>query len=156
MLSTVFLTSQIGTIGWTSQNGFLTRLEYLHGHPADISPTTALDKRISQQISDYFAGTLYQFDLPLDVQGTAFQQRVWQALCNIPYGETRSYGELASELNTSARAIGNACRANPIPLIIPCHRITAQHGLGGFSGQTQGEMLDIKKFLLGHEQAHRI
>jgi methylated-DNA-[protein]-cysteine S-methyltransferase len=72
----------------------------------------------------------------------------------IPPGRTRSYGDIAAELGSSARAVGNACRANPIPLFIPCHRVVAKHGLGGFGGQTRGRLPEIKAWLLRHEQSH--
>ncbi|MDQ1363505.1 MAG: methylated-DNA-[protein]-cysteine S-methyltransferase [Pseudomonadota bacterium] len=91
------------------------------------------------------------FDLPLQLQGTAFQQRVWQALQKIPAGEVRTYGDLAQQLNTSPRAIGGACRANPLPIIVPCHRVVSRHGLGGYSGDTAGTNMDIKIGLLRHE-----
>ncbi len=89
---------------------------------------------------------------PLAPQGTPFQQRVWQALRGIPVGDTKTYGELARELNTSARALAGACRANPIPLLIPCHRVVAAHGPGGYMGQRDGEALAIKQWLLHHER----
>jgi len=91
------------------------------------------------------------FDLPLQLQGTAFQQRVWQALQRIPVGEVRTYGDLALQLNSSPRAIGGACRANPLPIIVPCHRVVSRHGMGGYSGDTAGANMDIKRGLLRHE-----
>lgn len=83
--------------------------------------------------------------------GTPFQQQVWQLLQDIPYGETRRYGELAAQIGSSARAVANACRANPLPLLIPCHRVVAANGTGGYMGQTGGEGLAIKQWLLQHE-----
>lgn len=85
------------------------------------------------------------------LEATDFQKRVLTTLQNIPYGETRTYGELASALQTSPRAIGNACRRNPLPLLIPCHRVVSQSGLGGFSGQTNGTMIEVKQYLLTRE-----
>jgi len=85
------------------------------------------------------------------LQGTDFQRRVWRALSKIPYAEVKTYGQLAKELQTSARAIGNACRQNPLPIIIPCHRIVASHGIGGFAGKTTGSHIDAKRWLLAHE-----
>ena len=79
-------------------------------------------------------------------------QRVWQALKQIPAGESICYGELAKQLGTSARAVGNACRANPLPIVVPCHRVVSASGLGGFMGQTQGAELTVKQWLLKHEQ----
>lgn len=89
---------------------------------------------------------------PLALTGTPFQQRVWQALCAIPSGQTRSYGELAAQLGSAARAVAGACRANPVPLLVPCHRVVAARGFGGYMGQTAGPALAIKRWLLQHEQ----
>lgn len=104
------------------------------------------------QLNAWFAGELYQFDLPLAPQGTPFQQRVWKALLEIPYGETRSYGDIARQIGkpTASRAVGAANGLNPIPIIIPCHRVIGSSGqLVGFGGG-----LPIKKQLLVLEQNH--
>lgn len=85
--------------------------------------------------------------------GTAFQQRVWHALGAIPAGTTRTYQELAAELNSGPRAVGQACRVNPYPLIIPCHRVIAKRGLGGYMGPNQSGLI-IKQALLAFEQEH--
>lgn len=87
----------------------------------------------------------------IDPAGTAFQHRVWSAMREIPAGETRSYGSLAREVNSGARAVANACRHNPLPIVIPCHRVVARHGLGGFSGQTAGPAISRKVWMLRHE-----
>ena len=84
-------------------------------------------------------------------QGSAYRNRVWTELCNIPFGDTISYSALAQRINSAARAIGNACRDNPYPLIVPCHRVVAVGGLGGYSGQTAGEQMAIKIKLLQFE-----
>jgi methylated-DNA-[protein]-cysteine S-methyltransferase len=103
------------------------------------------------QLTRYFAGTLTTFALPLAPQGTAFQRRVWDALLAIPYGALRSYGEVARDLRSVARAVGQACGANPIPIIVPCHRVLAENGgIGGFSGF---HGTDSKRFLLALEGA---
>lgn len=104
-----------------------------------------------KQIRQYLKNADFLFDLPINPQGTEFQRRVWTSLQQIPAGEVITYGELARELNSSPRAIGNACRKNPIPLIIPCHRVISAQGIGGFAGQTQGQKITIKKQLLQHE-----
>jgi len=83
--------------------------------------------------------------------GTPFQQRIWRELCTIPYGETRSYGELARKLGSSARAVAGACRRNPLPLLVPCHRVVAKGSLGGFMGEVSGPAVAIKAWLLQHE-----
>lgn len=89
---------------------------------------------------------------PLAPAGTPFQQRVWRALADIPPGQTRTYGELATQLGTAPRAVGGALRANPIPIIIPCHRILAAQGLGGYAGASE-EGRRRKAWLLAHEGA---
>jgi methylated-DNA-[protein]-cysteine S-methyltransferase len=111
----------------------------------------AKTSRVRQQVSDYFAGKRKSFDLPLAPAGTAFQQRVWTALQQIPFGETRSYGDLATAIKRTgaARAVGRANATNPICLIVPCHRVIGANGsLTGFAFGN-----DIKKKLLVHEGA---
>ena len=88
----------------------------------------------ARQLDAYFAGKLSRFDLPLRPQGTPFEGRVWAAMQQIPYGETRSYGDLAGAIGSVPRAVGRACGRNPIPIVIPCHRVLARDGLGGYSG----------------------
>ena len=105
------------------------------------------------QLERYFDNPKWQFDLPLALEGTHFQQSVWHAMQQIPVGETRSYGQIAALLKSSPRAVGNACRANPCPVVVPCHRIIAANGLGGFAGQRGGDKLAIKRDLLTYEGA---
>ena len=107
--------------------------------------------RLLQQIDAYCHQANFEFDLPLKLTGTDFQQRVWAELCRIPAGQVRTYGEIAGILSSSARAVGNACRANPVALVVPCHRVVAKNGAGGYMGQMDGENLDIKRRLLRHE-----
>lgn len=109
-----------------------------------------------QQISDYFAGVRQQFDLPLSLHGTPFQQQVWRAINNIPYAKTRSYRDLCIAIGrpAAARALGNACGRNPVGLIIPCHRVIQTNGsIGGFARST-GISVDIKRSLLAFEAEH--
>ena len=110
-------------------------------------------KEIHRQINCYFEDASFKFDINLKAEGTEYQNRVWRALQDIPLSQVMTYGELASKIDSGARAIGNACRNNPIPLIVPCHRIVSASGLGGFAGQLDGRLIDIKKFLLVHEGA---
>ena len=91
------------------------------------------------------------FDLPLLIEGTEFQRRLWQALCEIPRGTTRTYGELAKRLEVDARAIGQACGDNRLPIVIPCHRVVAANGIGGFAHATGGYLVEAKRWLLAHE-----
>lgn len=118
----------------------------------EIKQFSPLQQNINQQLQQYFQNPHHKFTLPFDLIGTAFQKKVWQALAAIPVGTTKTYGDLAKKLKTGARAIGNGCRQNPIPLIIPCHRVVAANSLGGFSGKRDGAALAIKQWLLKHEQ----
>ncbi len=103
------------------------------------------------QLQAYFEDGRQGFSLPVKLLGTDFQRRVWQALQAIPAGEVRTYGQLAEQLGSHSRAIGMACRNNPVPLIVPCHRVVAADGPGGFAGQRGGEKLALKRWLLAHE-----
>jgi methylated-DNA-[protein]-cysteine S-methyltransferase len=96
---------------------------------------TKLLRETKTQLDAYFDGTLQSFDLPLAPAGTPFQQQVWRAMCKIPYGATATYGMLAARLKSSARSVGTACGRNPLPILIPCHRVVAAgNRLGGYSG----------------------
>jgi len=103
-----------------------------------------------KQLLQYLQQPATRFDLPLAQQGTEFQQRVWQAISSIPLGEVRTYGELAREIGSGPRAVANACGANNLPLLVPCHRVVAQNGLGGFMQGKENSLL-IKQWLLKHE-----
>jgi methylated-DNA-[protein]-cysteine S-methyltransferase len=140
----------LGALTVSEEDGAIVALDW--GRGRDLTRTPLLDRAIAQ-IQAYFDGQRTRFDLPLAPRGTAFRQRVWAALLDIPHGETRSYGDLARELGSAARAIGQANGANPIPLIIPCHRCLAAGGaLGGYSG---GEGPATKAWLLAHERRVR-
>lgn len=108
------------------------------GRRRDPSPTPLLEEALDQ-LRRYFAGELTRFDLPLAPAGNEFQQSVFRELLAIPYGETRTYGDLAARLSTFGQPIGQACGANPIPVIIPCHRVLSAGGLGGYSGEGGSE-----------------
>jgi len=106
----------------------------------------------ARQLAAYFDGKLSCFDLPLTPGGSPFEARVWAAMQAIPYGQTRSYGDLAMAVGSAPRAVGRACGTNPIPIVIPCHRVLAKGGLGGYSGDGG---LVTKQRLLDLEGAHR-
>lgn len=153
------ISSPIGRIELEAEGGALVRLTMLPTKDSsaprrDNAPVSRDDARVldetEHQLKEYFARKRTNFDLPLHPEGTAFRQQVWRALCDIPYGETRTYGDLARKLKTAARAVGGACGANPIAIIVPCHRVTGGHGaLGGFSG---GDGCDTKRILLALEE----
>jgi methylated-DNA-[protein]-cysteine S-methyltransferase len=128
----------------------LVSLDYLKGSQR-VPPHAPLARDVARQLEAYFADPARGFDVPLDLHGTAFQQRVWAAMRTIAPGHTASYGDLARRLNSAPRAVGQACRRNPLPVIVPCHRVVARQGLGGYSGEVAGDNLRIKQALLSHE-----
>jgi methylated-DNA-[protein]-cysteine S-methyltransferase len=111
-----------------------------------------LAKQTQMKLESYFHHAHNEWELPLVKCGTIFQQKVWQYLQTIPLGETRYYSDVAKALNSSAQAVGNACRANPFVILVPCHRVISKAGLGGYDGQTNGKNLVIKQWLLDHER----
>jgi len=130
----------------------LTGIDFMPLGTPVLEPQDAISKQACIQLQSYLADPLFNFDLPLALHGTVFQSSVWQALRQIPSGSTLSYGELAKRLHSAPRAVGQACGANPIPVIIPCHRVLARHGLGGFMNSISGDPLAIKRWLLRHER----
>jgi len=145
--------SPVGRLAIYTDAGRVVRLDYGVRSAPCGETDNPLHKQIKQQLQAYFERPGSRLNLPLDMQGTPFQLKVWQALRAIPVSQTLSYGELADKLHTSARAVGNACRANPVPLIVPCHRVVAKNGIGGFSGATRGGPIARKRWLLQHEGA---
>lgn len=139
-------------LGIMTDGTALTALKFLPlGTPA-LEPQDAVSRQVCTQLQAYLADPLFSFDLPLSPRGTVFQSTVWQALRQIPSGSTQSYGELAKRICSAPRAVGQACGANPIPVIIPCHRVLARDGLGGFMNSTGVDSLAIKRWLLQHER----
>lgn len=119
---------------------------------AEQAPSNALAAETARQLRAYLADPGFAFGLPLRPAGTAFQRRVWEQIAGIPNHQTRTYGELAKALHNAPRAVGQACGANPFPLVIPCHRVVASGGgLGGFARHGGGFLLDVKRWLLAHE-----
>ena len=139
-------------VGIRTLAGQLAAIDFLPSTTAVKPADNAIARQTVQQLEAYCSAERFQFNLPLRLSGSDYQNRIWHALLNIPAGETRSYGHMADQLQSSARAVGNACRANPVPIVIPCHRVVAKHGLGGYCGQTRGQGLRIKQWLLDHER----
>lgn len=148
-MSQISLHSPVGDLTLFEHDGKIVAVEWGWVEDQD---ETALLTEARRQLEDYFAGDREAFDLPLDpAGGTAFQMRVWNAMRSIPFGHVRTYGDLAAELGTSSRAVGTACGRNPLPILIPCHRVVGTGGrLGGYSGW---EGTDTKKRLLALEGA---
>jgi methylated-DNA-[protein]-cysteine S-methyltransferase len=113
------------------------------------------DHEIQQQFRQYWLNTDKPINIKLLKQGSAYRHKVWSELCKIPFGETMTYSALAGKIGSSARAVGNACRDNPYPVIIPCHRVVSVSGMGGYCGQTEGAFMAIKYKLLTFEAAHK-
>jgi methylated-DNA-[protein]-cysteine S-methyltransferase len=142
-----------GVLGIHCTNDALTGIDFLMATEKPQRATSAFAATVCKQLLRYFENPDMQFTVPLKPRGTPHQQKVWQAMCDIPRGETRRYGELSAELKSGAQAVGQACGANPIPIIIPCHRVVGKAGLGGFMQHASGDPLDIKRWLLMHEGA---
>jgi methylated-DNA-[protein]-cysteine S-methyltransferase len=141
--------SPLGRLTLFEEDGALTALDF--GGKKSVGEPTKLLLRAKRQLDAYFAGKLHDFDLAMTPHGSAFERRVWQLMTEIPYGETRSYGELAQALAAAPRAVGQACGRNPLPILIPCHRVLAAGGaLGGYSG---GAGVETKRRLLMLEGA---
>ena len=141
--------SPVGPLTISAVDGAIAAVDF--GAGGGPRPDTGVLAEAARQLTEYFAGERREFALPLAPSGTPFRLRVWQAMQAIPYGQTRSYGDLARALDSAPRAIGGACGANPIPLVIPCHRVVGAGGaLGGFSG---GAGCDTKRQLLALERA---
>jgi methylated-DNA-[protein]-cysteine S-methyltransferase len=147
------LPAPFAVLGIRTAGGLLTGIEYLPRGVATLAPINKLAAKACRQIERYLDDPEFQFDLPFEFNGTAFQQRVWQVICLIPCGKTLTYLDVARQLESAPRPVGGACGANRIPLVIPCHRVVASHGIGGFMNARSGAPLEIKKWLLRHEGA---
>jgi methylated-DNA-[protein]-cysteine S-methyltransferase len=134
-----------------TRGGKVVGIRYLPLATEAIPPKNPLAERAARQLERYRDDPDTVFDLPLLIEGSPLQRGVWQAMCAIPRGRTRTYGELARELGADARAIGQACGDNRLPIVIPCHRVVAADGIGGFSHTTEGYLIEVKRWLLAHE-----
>lgn len=146
------ISAPFGAIGIRVADDFLLGLELLPDNPGEQIPQQHFVQAVVRQLRQYLSDAQVKLDIACALQGTPFQQRVWQAIAQIPVGATITYSELARRVGSGPRAVANACGANHVPLVIPCHRVVAKHGLGGFmQGEAKG--LAIKQWLLRHEQA---
>jgi len=140
-----------GRLAIQTSDSRLVGIDYVDQRTSLKKPLTPIAKEVVNQLQQYFRNAEYSFDLPLQFDGTSHQQRVWQTLLNIKSGKTMTYGELATRIKSGARAVGNSCRRNPISIVIPCHRVVAANGIGGYGGHVDGNVLDRKRWLLKHE-----
>lgn len=144
-------------VGIVTREERVAGIRYLPPETAVQDPANALAERAARQIERYREDPDAKFDLPLLIEGNAFQRRVWEAMCAIPRGRTLTYGEMARKLggadHESARIVGQACGDNRLPIVIPCHRVVAADGIGGFGHATGGFLLEAKRWLLMHESS---
>ncbi len=142
-----------GAIGIRTEPGQVRELVYLPSHFNEKSPTDKLAELAAKQVEKYLVQPDYRFNLPLASAGTPFQQKVWKVISEIPRGDVLTYGEVARIIQSAPRAVGQACGANWFPLVVPCHRVTATGGLGGFANHDDetGFHLNVKRWLLAHE-----
>ncbi len=148
--------SPIGKLGVCIDSESITRIVWLEEKASELLkisegnvPNDCLKKMVIEALDNYFNSGLFESEISLRPQGTPFQLKVWQALKTIPFGSVRTYGDVAKECHSSSRAVGQACRRNNIPLFIPCHRVVAAKGLGGFMGGYRH--VERKRWLLQHE-----
>jgi len=127
-------------------------IDFLSRETPGLTPQSPMAERAAAELTAYFDDPRRPFTVDLELAGSLFQQRVWHTLSLLPAGMTVTYGRLARQLGTGARAVGAACRANPVPVIVPCHRVVSSTGLGGYGGEVVGRHLEIKQWLLQHER----
>lgn len=146
------IAAPFGGIGVRIAAGVVAEIVYLPASIPQQAPRSALAGRVARQVRAYLKDPDKRFDLPLAERGTAFQQRVWRAVAALRSGETATYGAIARTIASGPRAVGQACGANWFPLVIPCHRVLASGGIGGFSQHDDdGFHLGVKRWLLAHE-----
>ncbi len=149
------LATPFGAVGIRIDEEWLVGVDLLAALGEPLPPTSSLAREVCEQLRAYFADARFRFDLPLDVNGTDHQKAVWMVMQRIAPGDTLTYGELARRIKSSPRAVGQACGANRIPIVIPCHRVVSRAGLGGFMNAQGGDPLAIKRWLLEHERLRR-
>lgn len=145
------LATPFAVLGIHTAGASLTEIEYLPRGAATLDPVNRLAERVCRQIERYLDDPGFRFDLPFDCRGTEFQCRIWRAIAGIPSGRTLTYVDVARQLDTAPRPVGGACGANRLPLVIPCHRVVASNGIGGFMHSRRGPGIEIKRWLLKHE-----
>ena len=146
------IASPIGYLGLREDTGYLSNIELLGPQAQELAPQCALLREAARQLAAWFADPTFCFDLPLRAEGTEFRRKVWAEIARIPLGQVVTYADIARAIASAPRAVGGACGANPLPIIVPCHRVVAVNGLGGFNAQKDGvDWLPIKRWLLAHE-----
>ena len=148
------LRTPFAVLGIRERGGRIVAIDYLPLATEDLVPTTSLAAEAVRQLLAYVDDPQARFDLPVASHATVFEDRVWREIAAIPAGQVRTYGDIAKAIRSMPRAVGGACGRNPLPLIIPCHRVVAAGGrLGGFMGGKEHDPLAVKRWLLRHEGA---
>lgn len=152
-LFSAIVSAPFGCVGIRTEAGCVSEIVYLPPRFSEQAPSDSAAELAANQISTYLRRPDFKFTLPLKQVGSAFQNRVWQAIASVPRGQVLTYGQIAKRIQSAPRAVGQACGANWFPLVIPCHRITASGGIGGFAGHDDehGFHLGVKHWLLAHE-----
>lgn len=152
-LSQIIIASPIGNILISINDDYIDKIELFTSISVIHNEYhSAIRQQLVDQFTDYFKQAHNNWSISLVKVGTSFQRKVWQHLQTIPVGQTQTYSDIANVLKTSPRAVANACRANPFAIVVPCHRVVAKTGLGGYYGKTSGKELRIKQWLLNHEK----
>jgi len=146
------IAAPFAVLGVRTEKDWLVGIDYLSINTPLLAPLNPFAREVCKQLRSYLIEPNFVFDLSLYIDGTAHQRRVWQAIQVIRSGETSSYAEIATQVHSAPRAVGGACGANKLPIVIPCHRVIAKNGeLGGFMNASKGHPLEIKRWLLRHE-----
>ena len=145
------ISAPFGYVCICSSTDYVTRIELLASKAPSNSRLNKFAKEAREQVRAYLKNSAFKFDLPIDINGSAYRKQVWSEIVKIPAGETRTYGDIAILMGSSARAVGGACGDNVLPILIPCHRVVARADLGGFMHSSDGFSLKVKCWLLNHE-----
>jgi methylated-DNA-[protein]-cysteine S-methyltransferase len=145
------LPTPFAALGIRANARAVTGIDFLPRDTAPLAPVNEVAAQACAELQRYLDDPTHRFQTPLELHGTPYQLKVWHAIAAIPAAQPLSYGELASRIGSSPRAVGQACGSNPIPIVIPCHRVLAKGGLGGFMHSRGSGPLDIKQWLLRHE-----
>ena len=146
------IAAPFGALGIICSKGVVDAIHFLPPATPAQHPDSELATHVCEQLLGYFDDPDRAFDLPLAPCGTTHQRKVWAAIGQIPRGQVRRYGEIAARIGSAARAVGQACGANPLPIVVPCHRVVSAGGLGGFANARSGYLMDTKYWLLRHEK----
>ena len=145
------IAAPFGVLGIRIEGNCLTGIDFLPGDASLLEPESMLGREVRDQLQAYLSDPGFRFEIPTRLVGTPFQMKVWQKIANIPSGKTLRYGDISKSISSSPRAVGQACGSNPIPLVIPCHRVVSAKGMGGFMHKGEGLPLSIKRWLIEHE-----